>query len=118
MEDASPFEFVPPEILGRLAGLKAYTLVIYRRGPAYDGPEAKRVLQAEHLPYIFGLRDNGDLLITMPVQTEGEVVAIGIFLSTEEDDVRPLIMGDPAVAKCLFLPEILLCLGLQGDALT
>ena len=45
--------FVPPSILEKLANLKPYILMLLKKGPLYNSPDAQKIIQSEHLPYLF-----------------------------------------------------------------
>lgn len=110
-------QYVPAEILPRLANLKAYMLVVLKKGTEYYSEEAKKIIQGEHLPYIFKLRDQGVLAISIPVYDENEIAGIAIYTVTDKEEVMLFCEADPGVQKGVFVYDVMNCAGLKGDAL-
>ena len=114
----NPFEHVPPHILAQLANnRKPYTLLILYKAENYALPTTQKIIQSEHLPYLFDLREKGIVLIAMPVMDEGRVAAIAVYQSTDKEEVRAYIENDPAVKQGIFTYEILSAMGMKGDGL-
>lgn len=109
---------IPPHILEQMAQLKPYLLLLFRKGPNYGAPEAATIIQAEHLPYLFELREKGIVLLSMPVLEDAEVTAIAIYNTTDKEAAAHYIEGDPAVRKGVFVYELLSTIGMPGDVLT
>lgn len=109
---------VPPHILEQMANLRPYLLLLLRKGPNYSDPDAGRIIQSEHLPYLFELREKGIVLLSMPVLEDAEVTAIAIYNMTDKDSALHYIEGDPAVRKGIFRYELLSSIGMPGDVLT
>jgi len=114
---APNMEFVPPDILPKLAAMSRYTLLILTKAENYNNEDTRRIIQSEHLPYTFKLREQGKLLLTMPVNDNTAVAAIGIYASTDKAEVEELVKQDPAVIKKIFNYELLSAAGLKGDTL-
>jgi uncharacterized protein YciI len=78
--------------------LKAYYLVILKKGPNrnQDSISAARI-QKEHLDNINRLASIGKLNVAGPFLDDGEMRGIFIFDSGNEQEVRTLVEGDPAV---------------------
>lgn len=109
--------FTPPHILARLNGMKPYILLVLTKGANYDSPEGRRMIQSEHLPYLFEFRDKGSVLLSMPVMDESGILAIAIYNSTDKNEVKTIIDNDPAVKAGIFKYEMLTAMGIKGDAL-
>ncbi|MDB5031749.1 YciI family protein [Mucilaginibacter sp.] len=114
---APNFEFVPPAILQKLAAMNRYTLLILTKGENYDHEDTRKIIQSEHLPYTFKLREEGKLLLTMPVNDDTTIRAIGIYASTDKAEVEEMVKQDPAIIKGVFTYELLSTVGLKGDTL-
>src|SRR5262249_43713814 len=74
---------------------RGYTLVILKRGPAYDPPRSDAIIW-EHGRRNFALRAAGLLSIVCPVRDGTVLAGIDIF-DAEPAAVEPLIRGDPAI---------------------
>jgi uncharacterized protein YciI len=111
------FEFVPPDLLQKLAGMNRYTLLILTKGENYEHADARKILQSEHLPYTFKLREEGKMLLTMPVHDNTPIAAIGIYALTDKAEVEELAKQDPAVINKILNYELLSAVGLKGDTL-
>ena len=110
-------EFISTDILHKLVNMKPFTLMIQRKGPEYDSPTTQRIIQSEHLPHLFGLRDDGFVLISMPVMDHSDITAIAVYSSIDKEVVKRITDEDPAVKKGIFVYELLNCLGMKGDQL-
>src|SRR5690349_13644338 len=62
------FQFVSPEIMSKLASLKPYILVVLTKGENYGLSDTPRIIQSEHLPYVFQQRSDNQMVLTMPVK--------------------------------------------------
>lgn len=110
-------QHVPSEILPQLANMKHYTVVILKKGPNYDSAETQKIIQAEHLPYIFKLRAEGKMLLTMPVMDNTDVAAVGVYNSLDKEELKKLTESDPAIQKGIFTYELMGAIGMNGDKL-
>ena len=110
--------FVPPSILEKLANLKPYILMLLKKGPLYNSPDAQKIIQSEHLPYLFKLREEGIVAISIPVRNNTDIAAITVYTITGKDDIKKIADEDPGVKKGLFVYELLNCIGMKGDTLT
>jgi uncharacterized protein YciI len=111
-------EFVPPELLPRLAKIRPYVLLLLTKGPHYLDADARKILQSGHLPYTFQQRDEGVMVLTMPVyDNNSRIAAIGIYNGLSKEEVKDRVEKDPAVQKGIFEYEIVDSMGLQGDTL-
>lgn len=113
----NPFEHVPPHVLAQLANRMPYTLLVLYKGENYASPGTQKVIQSEHLPYLFDLREKGIVLLAMPVMDEGSLAAIAVYSSTDKEAVRGYIENDPAVMKGIFTYQLLSAMGIKGDGL-
>ena len=104
-------------IAQELTKLKPYALVILKKGPNYERPDTPERIRTQHLPYVFKLKAQGIVAITMPVRDTTDVTAIGIFTVTDKGQVKQYMEADPAVIEGIFLYEIVNAIGLQGDTL-
>ena len=112
------FQFVPEEILPKLSKLKPYVLLILKKGENYGMSDTPRIIQSEHLPYVFKQREDGMMLLTMPIMDNStEFTAIAIYNTTEKEKVIALVKKDPAIMAGIFDYEIVSSVGLQGDIL-
>ncbi len=101
-----------------LAKLKPYLLVLLRKGEKYLEPETNNIIRNEHLPYVFKLKEQGLMSMTMPLrEPESEFAALGILNTTDKAVANNIMLNDPAVQKKVFVFEILNSVGIQGDSL-
>jgi uncharacterized protein YciI len=97
---------------------KQYSLRLYKAGPNRDqSPEQADKIQREHLRYLFQLRAEGKLLINGPIIDDPELKGISIFQTTDQEEVKRLSDGDPAVKAGRLVYEIYCWFGLPGDGL-
>ncbi|MFC5270396.1 hypothetical protein [Adhaeribacter terreus] len=113
----NPFQFVPADIMPQLANMKPYTVIILKKGPNFDSAETLKIIQAEHLPYIFNLRAEGKMLLTLPVQDNTDVAAVGVYNSLDKEEIQKLTEADPAIQKGVFTYELMNSIGMKGDTL-
>jgi uncharacterized protein YciI len=113
----NPFEFVPHDIIPKLSNIKPYTIVLLKKGIKYEYEDARKIIQSEHLPYIFDLREKGIIAVSMPINDSSENVALGIYNLNDKDEVIKLVQADPAVKSEVFAYEVLTAMGLPGDTL-
>jgi uncharacterized protein YciI len=114
---APDLSFVPPHILPQLAKIRPYILLVLTKGANYDHPDTRKIIQSEHLPYTFAQRDRGVLVLTMPVNDDTRVAAIGIYAGLSKEEVIQLTENDPAVKAGIFTYEVVNAMGMQGDVL-
>ena len=101
-----------------VASGKQYCAFLYKAGPHRNQPPAElERLQMEHLRYLFRLRAEGRLLINGPIEDDPELKGIGIFNTTDQDEVRKLLGGDPAVKAGRLIYEVYPWFGIPGDCL-
>lgn len=100
---------------GMLAKSRLYSVVILRKGPAYQA-EGDRSIVWEHARRNFVLRAEGKLAIVAPVNDGGDVVGIGFFTG-DLDDTRRLMEDDPGVKAGWFGFEVHPARSFPGDAL-
>jgi hypothetical protein len=87
-----------------IAKTKSYSLVILKKGPAYNKDGAMKIIW-EHARRNFSLKEEGLLPIVCPVRDESEIVGIGIFdLSVEQ--TKDVMEGDPGVKEGIFIYDI------------
>ncbi|MGV8123460.1 MAG: hypothetical protein AB2L14_27215 [Candidatus Xenobiia bacterium LiM19] len=108
---------IPQHILPKLGNMKPYIVLIYRKGRNYDSPDRQRIIQAEHLPYIFELREKEIILLSMPINDSSDIVALGIFNLSDKNEALRYVKEDPAVNADIFTFEILNALGMKSDML-
>lgn len=114
----SAFQFASPEVLTKLASIKPYVLVILTKGENYGLSDTPRIIQSEHLPYIFGQRRDNEMVLTMPVMdNESSLAAVAIYNTTDKGEVKRLMDKDPAIMAGVFTYEIVTGMGLPGDKL-
>src|SRR5262245_38965512 len=78
-----------------MATVRPYTLVVLKRGPAFDPPRSDALIW-EHGRRNFALRAAGLLSIVCPVREGPELAGVGVF-DADVDRVRAILSGDPAV---------------------
>ncbi len=111
------FQYVPQELLPRLVDLTPFVLVVLRKGPHHGEDKAIEIIQGEHLPYIFKLRDDGFMLLSFSIMDTTDIAAISIFNTQSKAEVKDWLEGDPAVQQGIFTYEILSGMGMKGDTL-
>jgi len=112
------FQFASPETLSRLSIIKPYVLLILTKGENYGLNDTPRIIQSEHLPYVFQQRDDHHMVLTMPVMdNSSSIAAVAIYNSTDKEEVKKLVEKDPAIQAGIFNYEILSSIGLPGDTL-
>jgi len=112
------FQFASPEILTKLATIKPYVLVILTKGPNYGLSDTPRIIQSEHLPYVFQQRRDNQMVLTMPVMdNNSSLAAVAIYDTGDKEMVKKLLDKDPAIMAGVFLYEIVTGMGLPGDQL-
>jgi len=103
---------------GMLATTRPYTIVILHRTPKRDEPGADKVVW-EHGRRNFELRRDGKLSVVCPVGGvggESDVSGLCIF-STDPEETRKIMDGDPAVMAGIFTYSVHLTRSFQGDSL-
>jgi len=112
----NPFEHVPPHIVAQLANRQFYTLLVLYKTEKYHLPATPKIIQGEHLPHLFDLREKGIVLIAMPVMDHTNVAAIAVY-NTDKEAARSYVESDPAVKQGIFTYELLSAMGMKGDSL-
>lgn len=111
-------QFLSPETMTKLASIKPYVLVVLTKGENYGLSDTPRIIQSEHLPYIFDQRRDNQMVLTMPVKEDNsKLAAIAVYDSTDKEEVKRLMDNDPAIMAGVFDYEIVTGLGLPGDQL-
>lgn len=78
--------------------LKPYYLVMLKKGAHRDQDSATAAnIQKAHLEYIGKMAESGKLNIAGPFLDDGPLRGIFIFDSGNEEEVRKMVMQDPAV---------------------
>ena len=112
------FQFMSPEIMTKLASIKPYVLVVLTKGENYGLSDTPRIIQSEHLPYIFEQRRDNEMVLTMPVMdNESNLAAVAIYNTKDKEEVKRLMDKDPAIMAGVFNYEIVTGMGLPGDKL-
>jgi len=102
-----------------LATGKQYLLVIYKKGGGVDfSKEEAEKIQWDHLHYVFGLRAEGKLLLNGPVSDNQQFTAIGIFNSTDKEEVTRWMDEDPLIKVGKRSYELYPYFGIPGDRLS
>ena len=102
-----------------LATGKQYLLVIYKKGRDTDfSREEADKIQWDHLRYLFGLRAEGKLLLNGPVSDNPQFTAIGIFNSTDKEEVTRWMDKDPLIKVGKRSYELYPYFGIPGDRLS
>ena len=112
------FQFVSPEIMSKMASIKPYVLVVLTKGENYGLSDSPRIIQSEHLPYIFEQRRDNQMVLTMPIMdNSSNLAAVAIYNTTDKEVVKGLLDKDPAIMAGVFDYEIVTGMGLPGDQL-
>jgi hypothetical protein len=98
-----------------LTSTRAYTVVILKRGPAYDPPRSDPIIR-EHGRRNFALRAVGLLSIVCPIADGSEVAGIGV-LNADAPTVEQILDGDPAVKAGVLTFEVHPARSFPGDCL-
>jgi hypothetical protein len=98
-----------------LSTTRSYTIVILKRGPAYDPPRSDGIIW-EHGRRNFALRAAGLLAIVCPISDGNGLAGIAIF-DADQSEVERIIAADPAVEAGVLTFEIHLARSFPGDAL-
>ena len=104
-----------------LQGIRAYTLVLLRPGPAFERPgdgRSNAVMETIHAhgKRNFALLQAGLMPIVCPVADGSDLVGVGIF-DAEPDDVERIMSRDPGVLADVFTYEIHPTRSFAGSAL-
>jgi uncharacterized protein YciI len=87
--------------------LKPYFLVLLKKGPHRDQDSVTAAkIQKAHMENINRMAASGKLNVAGPFLDEGELRGIFIFDSGNEDEVKKLVEGDPAVKSGRLTYEI------------
>ena len=104
----------------RLGRMRAYVLVIMRKGPAYESPEVRSAAQKaiiwEHGRRNMRFQAEGIMPLVGPVGGGDDLVGICVF-SVPEDDVRRLMDDDGAVQAGVLAYEVMNWFAAPGDRL-
>jgi hypothetical protein len=98
-----------------LQTLKPYTMVILRRTERMNEPGTERIIW-EHGRRNFELRARGSLAIVCPVRDGSDVAGLCIF-TTNPEETRTIMDGDPGVESGVLSYEIHPTKGFPGSAL-
>jgi hypothetical protein len=98
-----------------LAETRAYTLVILKRGPAYDPPSSDATIW-EHGRRNFALRAAGLLSIVCPVNDGGRMAGVCVFAS-DATRTDAIMAADPAVCAGVLSYEVHPTRSFAGDSL-
>lgn len=89
-------------------GMKNYTLVILKTGPAFIEDKALRdSLFAGHFSNMNKMSEAGKLIVAGPL-AQNQQTYRGIFIldTTSYEEIRELLSGDPTIASGLFEVEL------------
>ena len=115
---AEKIEITDELIRKTLAIGKKYFMVVYKGGHVNFSKEEGDKIQWEHLHYVFGLRAEGKLLLNGPITDSPELNAIGIFNSTDMDEVKRWMDEDPNIKSGRRSYELYPYFGIPGDTLS
>jgi hypothetical protein len=86
------FQFVAPDVMSKLATIKPYVLVILTKGENYGLSDTPRIIQSEHLPYIFEQRRDNQMVLTMPIMdNDSHLAAVAVYNTTDKEEVKGLL---------------------------
>ena len=93
--------------------MKAYFLVLLRRGPAWtpdETPETKAIFDG-HMANIVAMGKSGKLVLAGPIDADptdkAAIAGIFVFDVPSKADVEALLANDPAIKIGRLVPEIL-----------
>ena len=98
-----------------LAQTRSYTVVILKRGPAYDPPSSNATIW-EHGRRNFGLRATGLLSIVCPISDGGPMAGVCVFAS-DPTQTDAIMAADPAVRAGVLTYEVHSTRSFPGDVL-
>ncbi len=111
-------EITDEYIQQQIAKGKQYTLVVKKNGPRRNQSEQEvEAIQLAHLKHLFTLREQGILLINGPLPDHPEIRSIGIYNSTDKEEVMQLAKQDPAVQAGRLIVEVYEWFGIPGAML-
>jgi uncharacterized protein YciI len=95
------------QVRERVARGKRYSLLLLKAGPNrdMDAEQAKRI-QIEHVQYLFGLIEDGVILINGPLPDHDTIRGISIYKSDDVEEVARIAAGDPAVRAGRLVVEV------------
>lgn len=102
-------------MMENLARTRSYTVVVLKKGPAYDPPNSDRIIW-EHGRRNFALRAAGVMHVVCPISDGTEMAGIGIF-SAEPAQVEAILSGDPAIQAGVLTSEVHASRSFPGDSL-
>lgn len=102
----SGFQFVPEDILPKLATIRPYTLLILTKGENYGINDTPRIIQSEHMPHIFKQREDGIMVLTMPVIDDTNITAIAVYNTTDKQEVQKLVDKDPQYRQAFLITKL------------
>lgn len=107
------------QVKARVAKGKGYTLVLLKTGPNRDMDEARaNELQMAHLQYLFGLIEDGVILINGPLRGNDTIRGISIYKSDDVGEVVRIASEDPAVKAGRLIVEAYPWFSVPGATLT
>ncbi len=93
---SNPYEFIPPDIVTRLAAGKAHIILLLKKGENYGGADFVKMIQSLHLPCQFHLPSEGIMSFSMPVtRMEGDLAGIGGYNLNEKEELKKQVEADP-----------------------
>ena len=98
--------------------MRPFTLLLQKKGLRFSSEDAQQIIQSEHLPHHFRLREEGKVLLTLPVIDNTDVSAIAVYNAKDKEEIRTWTDSDPAVQKGIFVYELFQCMGMKGDFLS
>ncbi|GAK53107.1 hypothetical protein U14_04367 [Candidatus Moduliflexus flocculans] len=101
----------------KMAIAKPYITVILRKGEQYDTPDTQEFLMTQHVPYLFKLRLEGLLNITVAASGTADIKGVAIYNLTDIEQVKQLTENDPAIRAEKLCYDIMPCFGFPGDVL-
>lgn len=104
----------------RLQKMRPYTMVLLRKGPAYEDHATRTPEQAQivwnHGRRNMALNAEGKMALVGPVAGAGDLVGISVF-TVSEAEVRALMEADGGVQAGVFLHDVVTWFGCPGDGL-
>jgi len=104
----------------RLDTVRPYTVVLLRKGAAYQPPdrrpEAQSRIVREHGRRNMALQAEGRLALVGPLGGGGEIVGLYVF-AVPEAEVREIMDSDVACRAQIFTYDVMTLFGFPGDSL-
>jgi uncharacterized protein YciI len=94
-------------VLQKVQEGRRYTLVLLKAGPKAELAEPEvQTLRMAHVKYLFGLIEEGKLLVNGPLLDDPTFKGLSIYQSDNPEEVKAWVEKDPAVQAGYFTYEL------------